>query len=81
MRAEPVAAKYSQGEVHHADYFEKLEEQMTEWEPDKSKGSPDRIDALVYAVTELFGLDKERDQRIDPYDFYGSIISDRGRRN
>ena len=52
-RAEPVAALYEQGRVHHGKHFEKLEEQLTSWVPDSGMGSPDRMDALVWALTEL----------------------------
>jgi phage terminase large subunit-like protein len=50
-RAEPVAALYEQGRVHHVGSFVELEDQMTEWVPGKK--SPDRMDALVWALTEL----------------------------
>lgn len=53
LRAEPIAALYEQGRVSHVGVFEDLESQMCEWAPD-SGDSPDRIDALVYALTELF---------------------------
>lgn len=54
VRAEPVAALYEQGKVHHVGSFTDLEDQMTTWEP-SSPDSPDRLDALVWAVTELAG--------------------------
>lgn len=51
IRAEPIAALYEQGKVHHVGTFPQLEDQMCEWVPgDKS---PDRMDALVWAITEL----------------------------
>lgn len=50
-RAEPIAALYEQGKVHHVGMFAELEDQMCQWTPgDKS---PDRLDALVWAITEL----------------------------
>lgn len=52
QRAEPVAALYEQGRVHHTQVFKDLEEQMLTWTP-TSGVSPDRMDALVWAVTEL----------------------------
>jgi phage terminase large subunit-like protein len=52
MRAEPVAALYEQGRVHHVGGLAELEDQMTTWTPD-SAGSPDRLDALVWAITDL----------------------------
>lgn len=53
LRAEPVVALYEQGKVHHTQKFKELEDEMTEWDFKTSNYSPDRIDALVYAVTEL----------------------------
>jgi phage terminase large subunit-like protein len=53
LRAEPIAALYEQGRVHHVGMFSQLEDQMVEWEP--GMDSPDRLDALVWALTELSG--------------------------
>jgi phage terminase large subunit-like protein len=50
-RAEPVAALYEQGRCHHLGAFPELEAQMTGWVPGQS--SPDRLDALVWAFSEL----------------------------
>jgi phage terminase large subunit-like protein len=52
LRAEPISSLYEQGRVHHVGYFAELEEQMCEWTP-LSNNSPDRLDALVWALTEL----------------------------
>jgi len=52
LRAEPISSLYEQGRVHHVGYFEALETQMCEWTP-ISSDSPDRLDALVWALTEL----------------------------
>jgi len=52
-RAEPVAALYEQGKVFHAGVFRELEEQMTQYVPERAKRSPDRMDALVWALTHL----------------------------
>lgn len=56
VRAEPVSALYEQGRVHHAGVFTELEDQMVAFTPDTSANgtSPDRVDALVWAATELF---------------------------
>jgi len=51
-RAEPISALYEQGKVHHFGTFPQLEDQMCEWVPGVEK-SPDRIDALVWAITKL----------------------------
>ena len=54
IRAEPVAALYEQGRVHHIGRFPQLEDQMCTWTPDLGpSNSPDRADALVHAITEL----------------------------
>jgi len=54
VRAEPVAAKYEQHRVHHVGEHARLEEQMCGFVPgDMSQASPDRMDALVWALTEL----------------------------
>jgi phage terminase large subunit-like protein len=54
VRAEPVAALYEQGRVHHVGCLPTLEDQMCDWNPaDKTAKSPDRMDALVWALTEL----------------------------
>ena len=56
LRAEPVAALYAQGRVKHVGApFTELEDQMCDFGLDglSGGGSPDRLDALVWAVTEL----------------------------
>lgn len=53
IRAEPVAALYQQGRVHHVGAFPKLEDQLTTWDPESGEPSPDRLDALVWAFTDL----------------------------
>jgi phage terminase large subunit-like protein len=55
VRAEPIAALYEQGKVHHVGAFAELEDQMCTFLPEGTEGSPDRVDALVWAVTELQG--------------------------
>jgi predicted phage terminase large subunit-like protein len=52
-RAEPVAALYEQNRVHHVGAFPLLEDQLCQWTPDMFDGSPDRLDALVWAITDL----------------------------
>jgi phage terminase large subunit-like protein len=51
LRAEPIAAIYERGLAHHCNTFPELETQMTQWMP--GERSPDRLDALVWAGTEL----------------------------
>lgn len=52
QRAEPIAALYEQGKVRHVKGLDDLEAQMTGWTPEDGT-SPDRLDALVWAMTEL----------------------------
>jgi phage terminase large subunit-like protein len=67
LRAEPVAALYGDpsrpdewhlSQVRHVGRLGELEEEMTTWF-DTAGWSPNRLDALVWALTELFHLDKE----------------------
>jgi phage terminase large subunit-like protein len=53
VRAEPVAALYEQGKVSHLGSFSRLEDQMCTWDATTSDKSPDRLDALVWALTDL----------------------------
>jgi len=56
LRAEPIGALYEQKRIFHAEYFETLEDQMVTFNPEETvkRGmSPDRVDALVFALTWL----------------------------
>ena len=55
LRAEPIAALYERGLVHHVGEFPALEDQMCSFTGDPKEKSPDRLDALVWALTELAG--------------------------
>jgi len=60
IRAEPVAALYEQGRVHHVGFHAKLEDQQTDFDPTVERdpaNSPDRMDALVWAITALMEPD------------------------
>ena len=65
LRAEPVAALYEQGRVVHAGAFAELEDQMCDFGPDglSSGRSPDRLDALVWALTALV-IDRQGEPRV-----------------
>jgi phage terminase large subunit-like protein len=52
IRAQPISSLYEQGTVSHCEVFMELEDQLTSWTPE-SGSSPDRLDALVWALTEL----------------------------
>lgn len=66
-RAEPVVALYEKGQVHHVGAFEQLEDQMTSYVP--GEPSPDRMDALVWALTDLM-LSPRRSVEAIPNPFY-----------
>lgn len=55
LRAEPVAALYAQGRVRHVGVFPELEDELCDFGPEglSSGRSPDRLDALVWALTAL----------------------------
>lgn len=53
VRAEPIAALDEQGRVHHVRTLAALEDQMVNWVPDLPGKSPDRVDARVWALSEL----------------------------
>ena len=57
VRAEPLAATYQQGRVHHIGTVRQLQDQMTNFTSDIDRAaagySPDRVDALVWAFSEL----------------------------
>lgn len=53
-RAAPIAALYEAGRVHHAGLFAELEDQMCHYDGSKGATSPDRMDALVWALSDLF---------------------------
>jgi len=55
VRAEPVAALYEHGAAHHVGLFPELEDEMVTFVP--GEASPDRLDALVWAITALVGND------------------------
>jgi phage terminase large subunit-like protein len=60
-RAAPAAALYEAGRVHHAGCFAQLEDQMCHYDGSSGAKSPDRMDALVWALAARFG-----DRRADP---------------
>lgn len=53
VRAEPIQALYEKGRVHHVGDFQALEDEQCNWVPGESTWSPNRIDAAVWALTEL----------------------------
>jgi len=59
IRAEPISVRYTQGIVHHVGGFGALEDEMCLWSP--GDASPNRLDALVWLITELEGLSTNDD--------------------
>lgn len=60
VRAQPVVATYERGEMHHVGSFPALEDEMVLWIPGETGNSPNRMDALVWAATEVMIQDKGR---------------------
>lgn len=65
LRAEPVSGLYEQGRVRHVEKgLTELEDEYQEWVPGVTKESPNRIDAAVYAITELILSKPPRERRV-----------------
>lgn len=64
IRAEPVAALDEKGRVHHVGMLPELEDELCEWVP--GDDSPDRLDARVWAITELMLEDRELSTSVLP---------------
>lgn len=61
VRAQPISLLYERGQVHHIGAHAKLESEQTSWNPVESKWSPNRLDALVWALTSVStGISGER---------------------
>lgn len=71
-RAEPVAALYEQGKIFHVHPFEELEDQLVTWTPETGE-SPDRLDALVWALTDLFLEAPEPQEEVIIYDSMAEV--------
>jgi len=67
VRAEPIAALYEQGKVHHVGRFPELEDELAGFTTAGYTGakSPNRADALIWAITELFpGMVRHRRREV-----------------
>jgi phage terminase large subunit-like protein len=53
IRAEPISTISEQGRLHLVGVYPELEDQLCQWSPDLKEASPDRMDAMVWAVTYL----------------------------
>lgn len=80
-RAEPCSALYEQNRVHHVRNdgisFDNLEEEMVTWEPTSGHASPNRLDALVWALTELCLGGRSRPELILDYSSEKDLEKDR----
>lgn len=74
LRAQPVAMRYEQGRVSHVGAFPVLEDQLTTWIPEESPNeSPDRLDAMVHAVTHLMKRhDRSESILVSPHTLKGN---------
>ncbi len=85
VRAEPIAALYEQGRIHHVGRFNELEDQMCLFtrDADRTPGnSPDRVDALVWGITSLFDKIVSRRRKSGTNETekqYDQAVSDRER--
>lgn len=70
VRAEPVSAKYERGQVYHVGEFRELEDEQCQWIPESGMKSPNRLDALVWVVTDLV-LGPSRQVEVTDNPFYG----------
>lgn len=77
IRAEPVSSLYERELVHHVGVFRDLEDQMCDWVPDSGMDSPDRMDALVWALTDLM-LDAGGGKQYASYDRETEPVARRG---
>lgn len=71
VRAEPIAALYEQGKIAHVGSYPELENQMTQMTQHgfEGQGSPDRLDAMVWAFTELFPDMVEKPSKVEAYNY------------
>lgn len=78
VRAEPVSQLYEQDKVHHVGFFPELEDQLCEYTPEGNMGySPDRMDALVWSLTELMIGSIAYEGLMDYYQQEAKAVTDR----
>jgi phage terminase large subunit-like protein len=69
VRAEPIQALYENNRIHHVGEFAELEDELCTWIPGESTWSPNRLDGLVWALTELM-LGEPDTVELSPNPFY-----------
>ncbi len=70
IRAEPIAALYEQGRVHHVGSFPQLEDEMCDFDPITTTKSPNRMDGLVWMLTDL-----SEGEGMGLFDFYANAAA------
>jgi phage terminase large subunit-like protein len=53
VRAEPIASRHERGMIHFVGSFDALEDELCTWIAGRSSSSPNRLDAFVWAMTDL----------------------------
>ena len=76
-RAEPVAALYERELIHHVGVYRELEDQMCSYVAESGMDSPDRMDALVWALSELM-VAQSGGKQYDAYGLGGPPVTRRG---
>lgn len=70
-RAAPLSTLYTEKRAHHVGRLPELEDEMTTWDPSQPGRSPNRLDALVHAATELFAWDRPPEHVVPVQDAAG----------
>jgi len=73
VRAEPVVAGFEQWRIHLVGEFPYLEDELCQWIPGETKESPNRMDAMVWAITELMLGEPEPKEAIIIYDAMSEV--------
>lgn len=76
LRAQPVGMRLQQGKLHMVGHYEILENQMVGFDPDNSRDSPDRLDALVHACRHLMKGEKRKVSWSDPSQYKLALSTD-----
>ena len=81
VRAEPIATLYEQGRVHHVGAFPAMEDEMVSFTTNgyMGDGSPDRTDALIWGLSELFPRVVYSNEKVEPVEVLGRPLMRVGR--
>jgi phage terminase large subunit-like protein len=75
-RAEPVASRCEKGSLHMVGVFDELEDEMVIFDPQSTRDSPDRMDAMVHAALHLMAGEKRRLAVADPTKYNFQLTQD-----